>query len=151
MNWPFGRFGDEVNVRWVAAGFTVSSMVPVTPPRAAEIVVVPGATPRLLKYLCESLSHRGVGFGVWKRGRVVAKSPLVIGPLETAVTVAASHAAGLQTLLANKNILWPAYVQTNADAGELWEAVKSAFAQLIYRESLRDIEACLRSVSQAVA
>jgi hypothetical protein len=45
MNWPFGRFGDEVNVRLVGAEFTVSNMVPVIPPKAAEIVVEPAATP----------------------------------------------------------------------------------------------------------
>jgi hypothetical protein len=45
MNWPVGT-DEGVIVRLAGrAEFTVRSMVPVTPPRAAEIVVEPGETP----------------------------------------------------------------------------------------------------------
>jgi hypothetical protein len=90
--------------------------------------VVPGATPRLLRYFCDSLRHRGVEYGVWTRDRVAAPTPpLFIGPLQTAVSVAAGHATRVRQLLAVKHVLWPAYVENTADGDSLWQAVKAVF------------------------
>ena len=64
-------------------------------PRSGGIsgFVVPAATPRLLRYFCDSLQRRGAEYGAWTRERVAATgSPLVIGPLQTAVSVALAHA-----------------------------------------------------------
>jgi hypothetical protein len=90
--------------------------------------VLPCATPRLLRYFCDSLRHRGEEYQSWTRARVAATaSPLVIGPLQTAVSVAADYAKKLQPLLAVKHVLWPAFLEHDTDAAALWEAAKAVF------------------------
>jgi hypothetical protein len=90
--------------------------------------VLPSATHRLLQYFCDSLRYRGVEYEAWTRDRVApTPSPLVIGPLQTAVSVAAGRVKNFQQVLAVKHVFWPVYVDNEADADALWQAAKSAF------------------------
>jgi hypothetical protein len=92
--------------------------------------VLPGATPRLLQYFCDSLKHRGAEFQAWTRDRIAPiASLLVIGPLHTTVSVATENARRVQRLLAVKHVVWPAYVETMADADALWQALQEAIAR----------------------
>jgi hypothetical protein len=90
--------------------------------------VVPGATPKLLRYFCESLRHRGVELDVWTRDRVApTNAPLVIGPLQITVPAAVTNAAKYRQLLSVKHVLWPVFVDHPGDAESLWQGVVSLF------------------------
>jgi hypothetical protein len=92
--------------------------------------VVPAATPRLLRYFCDSLQHRGAEYGAWTRDLIAAtRSPVVIGPLQTAISVALTQAKRVESLLAVKHVLWPAYVESEADANALWQGLNATFTQ----------------------
>src|SRR5262249_7549307 len=92
--------------------------------------IVPAATPRLLRYFCDSVQYRGAEYRAWTRDRVApTRSPLVIGPLRTAIAVALAQAKKVESLLAVKHVVWPAYVESEADADALWQGLQVAFTR----------------------
>ncbi|MHB9435906.1 hypothetical protein [Mesorhizobium sp. P15089B] len=54
---------------------------------------------------------------------------MVIGPLQTAVPFALSKAKKVETLLAVKHVLWPAYVASEGDADALWQGLIQTITQ----------------------
>src|SRR5262249_57059207 len=99
----------------------VMMCVPQLPPSAGMSgFIAPAATPRLLRYFCDSVQYRGAEYRAWTRDRVApTRSPLVIGPLRTAIAVALAQAKKVESLLAVKHVVWPAYVESEADADAL--------------------------------
>ena len=92
--------------------------------------VLPGSTTRLLRYFCDGLRQRGADNHQWARDRIApVASLLVIHPLHTTVSAAADSARRMQRLLSLKHVIWPAFVETLADADALWTAVKDAVVQ----------------------
>jgi hypothetical protein len=85
-------------------------------------------SPRILRYFCDSLRHRGAYNGFWTRDQVAAPgSPVVIDPIHTDMATAIKKVVNIRTLLETKSVLWSAYVRNAGDAQALWAGVRDAF------------------------
>lgn len=90
--------------------------------------VVPAATPRLLRYFCDSLRYRGEKSEYWQRNQVAPPNDvLVVAPMYMSVAGAIERLKKAGPLLAQKHVLWPAYVESEADAAALWQGAAAAF------------------------
>ena len=103
-----------------------AGLLPDTAKASGFVVTTP--TPRLLRYFCERLKHRGELDGIWRRDQVAETgAALVIDPKHTTVAVALAKSGNVRSLLARKHVLWPIYVDDAADATALWNQLMAAF------------------------
>lgn len=92
--------------------------------------VLPTPTPRLLRYFCESLRHRGAEQKVWERDHVTTSgAPLVIGPRYATAAFAIERAAKARSILATKDLIWAVHVPDAQDAQALWAGVAAAYRE----------------------
>lgn len=100
-------------------------------PRASGFVVTT-PTSRLLRYFCDSLKQSGAAEGRWSRDEVVMTGPpTVIDPRYSPVAAVVSKSDKFRSLLSEKHVIWPIYVDDAAEAAALWRQLEGAFEKTL--------------------